>query len=292
MNSIAEVRHHIGVVRDTGKITKAMYLISSAKMKKAMRMHDQNFLYLRRLRSGIRFIIESSDFKIKNPYYRQHGKKAGFLVIAGDKGLCGSYNSELLKLARRTILEGGLDVRAVFPVGHMAQEYLSRLGLATCDDYVHIIQDPVLDNAREITLRLCRMFRSKELDEVHVIYTIMEKVGQWQPMVMRLLPILPEDFRAADVYHAPTGLSFHPSAPEVLEAMVPDYLTGMVYSALVQSYACEHNARMTAMDSATRNAGEMLQKLSLELNHARQAVITQEISEIIGGNPQPQGSSR
>ena len=94
MNSIAEVRHHIGVVRDTGKITKAMYLISSAKMKKAMRMHDQNLIYLRRVRSGIRFIIESSNIKIRNPYYRQHGKKAGFLVIAGDKGLCGSYNSE------------------------------------------------------------------------------------------------------------------------------------------------------------------------------------------------------
>ncbi len=285
MNSIAEVRHHIGVVRDTGKITKAMYLISSAKMKKAMRMHDQNFIYLRRLRSGIRFIMESSDFRIQNPYYRRHGNKAGYLVIAGDKGLCGSYNSELLRLARRTILEGGGDCRAVFPVGHMAKEELSRLGLPVNADYVHVIQDPVLDNAREITLRLARLFRSKELDEVYVIYTIMEKVGQWQPTVMRLLPILPEDFRQADVYHAPTGLSFYPSAPEVLESMVPDYLTGMVYSALVQSYASEHNARMTAMDSATRNAGDMLQKLSLELNHARQAVITQEISEIIGGSP-------
>ena len=119
MNSIAEVRHHIGVVRDTGKITKAMYLISSAKMKKAMRMHDQNLIYLRRVRSGIRFIIESSNIKIRNPYYRQHGKKAGFLVIAGDKGLCGSYNSEVLKLARRTIMDGGLDVRRVFTVGHL-----------------------------------------------------------------------------------------------------------------------------------------------------------------------------
>ena len=106
MNSIAEVRHHIGVVRDTGKITKAMYLISSAKMKKAMRMHDQNLIYLRRVRSGIRFIIESSNIKIRNPYYRQHGKKAGFLVIAGDKGLCGSYNSEVLKLARPKLSYG------------------------------------------------------------------------------------------------------------------------------------------------------------------------------------------
>ena len=83
------------------------------------------------------------------------------------------------------------------------------------------------------------------------------------------------------------GLIFHPSAPEVLDAMVPDYLIGVVYSALVQSYACEHNARMTAMDAATRNANDMLSRLSLDLNHARQAVITQEISEIIAGSPQP-----
>ncbi len=288
MNSIAEVRHHIGVVRDTGKITKAMYLISSAKMKKAMRMHDQNLIYLRRVRSGIRFIIESSNIKIRNPYYRQHGKKAGFLVIAGDKGLCGSYNSEVLKLARRTIMDGGLDVRRVFTVGHMAEDYINRLGVKTDLDYVHIIQDPTLDNAREITMRFCELFRSKELDEVYVIYTIMEKIGQWQPIVLRLLPILPEDFRDADIYHAPTGgLVFHPSAPEVLDAMVPDYLIGVVYSALVQSYACEHNARMTAMDAATRNANDMLSRLSLDLNHARQAVITQEISEIIAGSPQP-----
>ena len=153
---------------------------------------------------------------------------------------------------------------------------------------MHIIQDPTLDNAREITMRFCELFRSKELDEVYVIYTIMEKIGQWQPIVLRLLPILPEDFKDADIYHAPTGgLIFHPSAPEVLDAMVPDYLIGVVYSALVQSYACEHNARMTAMDAATRNANDMLSRLSLDLNHARQAVITQEISEIIAGSPQP-----
>ena len=261
---------------------------SAPKLVPNWRMHDQNLIYLRRVRSEIRFIIESSNIKIRNPYYRQHGKKAGFLVIAGDKGLCGSYNSEVLKLARRTIMEGGLDVRRVFTVGHMAEDYINRLGVKIDLDYVHIIQDPTLDNAREITMRFCELFRSKELDEVYVIYTIMEKIGQWQPIVLRLLPILPEDFRDADIYHAPTGgLVFHPSAPEVLDAMVPDYLIGVVYSALVQSYACEHNARMTAMDAATRNANDMLSRLSLDLNHARQAVITQEISEIIAGSPQP-----
>lgn len=289
MSSIAEIQRHIGVVRDTSKITKAMYLISSSKTKKAMRMYEQNQVYLRRVRSGIRFIIENTGMKITNPYYRQHGKDAGFLVIAGDKGLCGSYNSDVLKLAKSAILDEGVITKRVFTVGHMAGEYISRIGLdiAPDPDYMHIIQDPTMDNAREITHRLCELFRSKELDEVYVLYTRMEKMGVMAPSVLRLLPILPEDFKDADVLHPPTGgLTFHPSASEVLDSMVPNYLIGMVYSTLAQSYACEHHARMTSMDTATRNAKDLLAELSLKHNYARQAVITQEITEIIAGNPQ------
>lgn len=287
MSSIAEVRHHIGVVQDTSKITNAMYLISSAKMKKAMRMHDQNLVYLKQVRANIRFIMENTDIEVQNPYYRRHGNKAGYLVIAGDKGLCGSYNSEVLKLARRTMVESGQEQASLLTIGHMASDFFTRLGLTPDVSFLHIIQDPTLDNARALTHLLCDLFRSKELDEVYVVYTMMEKVGQLKPTVMRMLPILEEDFKDAEVLYPPTsGLQFHPSAPEALDAMVPHYLVGLVYSALVQSYASEHNARMTAMDAATRNANEMLGKLKLELNHARQAVITQEITEIIAGNPQ------
>lgn len=286
MSSIAEIRHHIKVVRDTGKITKAMYLISSAKMKKAMRMHDQNLIYFTRVRSDIRFIMDNVEQNIRNPYYRQHGKKTGYVVIAGDKGLCGGYNSEVLKLARRTIQDGVHEQRCLFTIGHMASEYFMRLNMSPDVNFLHVIQDPSLHNARQITSSLCKLFRDKELDEVYVIYTMLEKVGQLKPTVLRLLPVLREDFDDAPLLHAPTSsLKFHPSAAEVLDAMVPHYLVGLTYSALVQSYASEHSARMSAMDAATRNADEMLGRLSLQFNHARQAIITQEISEIISGNP-------
>ncbi len=286
MSSIAEIRHHIKVVKDTSKITKAMYLISSAKMKKAMRLHDQNLIYFTRVRSDIRFIMDNIEHNIRNPYYRQHGKKTGYVVIAGDKGLCGGYNSEVLKLARRTIQDGIHEQRCLFTIGHMASEYFLRLGMNPDVNYLHVIQDPSLQNARQITFNLCKLFRDKELDEVYIIYTVLEKVGQLKPTVLRLLPVLREDFDHAPILHAPTSpLKFHPSAPEVLDAMVPHYLVGLVYSALVQSYASEHSARMSAMDAATRNADEMLGRLSLEFNHARQAIITQEISEIISGSP-------
>jgi F-type H+-transporting ATPase subunit gamma len=286
MSSIAEIRHHIKVVRDTSKITRAMYLISSAKMKKAMRMHDQNQLYFTRVRSDIRFIMDNIGESIRNPYYRQHGKKTGYVVIAGDKGLCGGYNSEVLKLARRTIQDGVHEERYIFTIGHIASEFFMRLNMSPDVNFLHVIQDPSLHNARQITSTLCKLFRDKELDEVYIIYTVLEKMGQLKPRVLRLLPVLKEDFGDAPILHAPTSpLMFHPSAEEVLDTMVPHYLVGLVYSALVQSYASEHSARMSAMDAATRNADEMLGRLNLEFNHARQAIITQEISEIISGNP-------
>lgn len=286
MSSIAEVRHHIKVVRDINKITRAMYLISSAKMKKAMRMHDQNLIYFGRVRSDIRYIMENMGHPIRNPYYRQHGKKTGYVVIAGDKGLCGGYNSEVLKLARRTIQDGVHEQRYLFTIGHMAGEYFDRLGMNPDVKFLHVIQNPSLQNAREITTVLCKLFRDKELDEVYVIYTVLEKLGQLKPTVLRLLPVLQEDFQDAPVLQTQSSeLEFHPSAAEVLDAMVPHYLVGLVYTALVQSYASEHSARMSAMDAATRNADDMLGHLSLDLNHARQSVITQEITEIISGNP-------
>ena len=285
MSSVAEIRHHIKVVDDIHKITRAMYLISSAKIKKAMRMHDQNLVYFLRVRSDIRFIMDNMEHPIRNPYYRQHGKKAGYVVIAGDKGLCGSYNSEVLKLAKKTILDGVHEQRSFLTIGHIAGDFFSRLGMHPDVKFLHVIQDPALRHAREITSLLCKLFRDKELDEVYIIYTVLEKVGKLKPTVLRLLPVLQEDFVDADILHAPASLTFHPSAPEVLDAMVPHYLTGLVYSALVQSYASEHSARMAAMDSSTRNAEEMLDELSLDLNHARQSIITQEIAEIISGNP-------
>ena len=290
MSSVAEIRHHIKVVDDIHKITRAMYLISSAKIKKAMRMHDQNLVYFLRVRSDIRFIMDNMERPIRNPYYRQHGKKAGYVVIAGDKGLCGSYNSEVLKLAKKTILDGVHEQRSLLTIGHIAGDYFSRLGMHPDINFLHVIQDPTLRHAREITSLLCKLFRDKELDEVYIVYTVLEKVGKLKPTVLRLLPVLQEDFLDADILHAPASLTFHPSAPEVLDAMVPHYLTGLVYSALVQSYASEHSARMAAMDSSTRNAEEMLDELSLDLNHARQSIITQEIAEIISGNPD-QGAS-
>lgn len=285
MSSVAEIRHHIKVVQDTSKITKAMYLISSAKMKKALRMNDQNLIYFRRVRSDIRFILDNTPV-IDNPYFRPHGTRAAFLVIAGDKGLCGGYNSEVLKAALKVIEGESHKSVTVFTIGYTARDFFIQKGMHPDAHYTHIIQDPSLENARMVTQEMCTRFREKELDEVYVIYTRQQKMGVQHPNVIRLLPVLKEDFAEVETLHAPTGdLNFHPSASQVLDELIPHYLVGLVYSTLVQAYASEHYARMTAMDAATRNADEMLARLKLQMNHARQAMITQEITEIISGNP-------
>jgi len=286
MSSVAEIRHHIKVIEDTRKITRAMYMIASSKMKRAMRLHMQNLIYYERVRSDIKFIMENSDESLQNPYYRFHpARHAGFIIIAGDKGLCGSYNAEALKLANATLKSDQYASEYIFTVGNVASEHFARGGGPVNQDYRYIIQAPNLDNARLLTYDICKRFRSKQLDEVYAVYTLLDDMSILRPTVLRLLPVLPEDFINAPLLHAYTGnLAYHPSIEEVLEAMVPNYLIGLVYSALVQSYASEHYARMTAMEASNRNAEEMLEKLKLDHNHARQTMITQEIAEIVSGS--------
>ena len=285
MSSVTEVSHHIKVVEDTEKITRAMYMIASSKMKRAGRLHAQNLKYFERVRSNIKFIMDNSDQGFNNPYYRFHpARKAGFVIIAGDKGLCGGYNAEIIKLAGATLADERFAAEHLFTVGNIASDHFARTGLPTNQDYRYILHDPNLDNARLLTYDLCARFRSKELDEVYVIYTYLDSKSVPCPSVLRMLPVLPEDFADAVELHAHTGnLEYHPSIEVALETMVPNYLIGLLYSALVQSHASEHYSRMTAMDASNRNAEDMLAKLRIERNHARQAIITREISEIVSG---------
>lgn len=293
MSSIAEIRHHIKVVEDTRKITKAMHLISSAKMRRAMSMHDQNLEYFNRVRTSMRFLIENTDAKDTSPYYcpascERGSGKAAFVVIAGDKGLCGGYNSEVLKLARQVMAEHNGERGVVYAVGHMAAEHFMRGGGKPNISYAHVIHDPNLHNAREMAVEFCDIFLNGQVDEIYLIYTVLEKYGKLRPAALHMLPLLPEDFMDAQISNTwdYESIAYLPSVLDVLNSMVHSYLVGLIYSALVQSYASEHYSRMTAMDAAVRNADQMLSNLKLTLNHARQSVITQEITEIVAGNPE------
>ena len=287
MSSIAEIRHHIKVIDDTAKITRAMHLISSAKMKKAMRAHDQTMPYYSLVRSNMRFIIENAPDDFHSDFYRDNGARAAYLVIAGDKGMCGGYNHDVLKLALREVEDTTHLNTRLITFGHMATDFFRRKGIRVDASYLTAVENPTLDGARELAAELCRRYKHDEFDEVFVIFTQLMKGGVTKPTLLHLLPITRQTVADVEPMHTPlSGLQFWPNAKGVLDSMAQHYVVGVIYSALVQSYASENRARMTAMESATRNADAMLKKLQLTLNHARQAAITQEINEIIGGNPE------
>lgn len=284
MSSVAEIRHHISAVNDTSKITRAMHLISSAKMRKAMSLIENNAVYTSKIRSVLRYTLAHTD-ALSSPYFTPRGgRNAAFLVIAADKGLCGGYNQDILKLAKKTITEGDYDQKYLFTVGYVACDYFQRLDMHPDVNYLHVIQDPDLYSARAITYELRDLYEKGLLDEVKVIYTVTGKHGVLIPKVMQLLPILPHSFDdAAPLSGSNASLVYHPSQPEALDLLVRHYLVGLVYYTLVQAFASEQRARMNAMEAATKNADEMLQGLRLQLNHARQSMITQELTEIISG---------
>ena len=286
MSSIAEIRHHIKAIGETSKITRAMHLISSAKMKKALHAHDQTKQYYSLVRSNMRFILDNAPDDFRSDFYRANGRRACYLVIAGDKGMCGGYNHDILKFAYNEIINNTRHQNTrLITFGHMATDFFRRKGVIINASYLTAVQNPTLDQSRELAAEICRRYKRDEFDEVFILFTQMLKGGITKPTRLSLLPITKHTVKDAPMHTPTSELQFWPNARGVLDSMAQHYVVGVLYSCLVQSFASENRARMTAMESATRNADEMLKKLQLRLNHARQAAITQEINEIIGGNP-------
>ena len=294
MSSASEIRAHIKAVGETEKITRAMHLIASAKMKHALALHDSNDLYLNRICAGIRYIIDNSGFGEGNRYWRdpKQSRRAAFIVIAGDKGMCGAFNSDVIRLADQVIAEHPDEDPIIYPIGHMASEHFVKRARC-CLDYVHFIHEPNLQNARELGIELHRKYLAGDIDQIHIVYTNLIKLGMMEPLARHLLPLNPNDFSKYDYEWVKNemGFSFYPSEEAVFNIMVPSYLIGSIYSAMAESFVSEQFSRMTAMEASMKNAEEMLSSLSVQLSHARQGQITQEITEIISGAMLQSGES-
>ncbi len=290
MSSTKEIKDRISSVSDTLKITNAMYLISSSKLKKAKKsLADTEPFFYSLQRAVTRMLRHVPD--MQSPFFaevdeRDEDKKVGLLVVTADKGLAGAYNHNVLKIMDKQ-LEKYKDAK-VYCMGQIGKHYLESKGVEIDTQFNYVVQDPNLSRARRITETLVQDFIDHKVDEVVMIYTRMENAMTETAQVRQLLPLARESFVKETAQNLPADvpmetIKFVPSPEAVMRRIAPEYVTGFVYGALVESFCCEQNARMTAMQSATDAGEKMLKSLNTEYNRARQAAITQEITEIVAG---------
>lgn len=291
MASMREIRTRIKSVGQTMKITRAMNLIASSKLKKARKQLNDTLPYFEKIQSTLKDIVAHSP-DIQHRYFDKRDdvqeKRAGYIVITADKGLCGAYNHNVIKLAESTIKEESEKrqlQKFLFVVGHMGRDYFRRKNYNIDIEFLYTAQNPTVYRAREIAESLVSMFDKRMLDEIYVVYTRMESSVKQQPEIIKLLPLEESEFDTSkdpgEQYRE--YVEYDPSPEKVLDFLVPNYLKGLIFGVLVESFCSEQSARMTAMDAATNSAKDMIKQYTLQYNRARQAAITQEISEIVSG---------
>lgn len=288
MANAREIQSRMKSIQDTMKITNAMYMISSSKLKKAKKTLSDTEPYFYAMQSEISRILRHVP-DIESIYFdgREEipaGKRRiGYVVVTADKGLAGAYNHNIFKEVERCLEEN--EHAKLFVVGEMGRHYFRKKGLEVAHQFHYTAQNPSVNRARNIAEKVLEQFREKELDEVEIIYTKMVNGMQTEMERVKLLPLKKMNFHTAklpvDVPMEELVLS--PSAQVVMNNIIPNYIQGFIYGALVESYSSEHNLRMLAMEGATRSAQSMLHELSIEYNRVRQAAITQEITEVVSG---------
>lgn len=287
MASAKEIQDRMRSIKDTLKITNAMYMISSSKLKKSKKMLADTEPYFYTLQSEmsriLRHLLDMNSIYFKtNAEIPERKRKAGYIVITADKGLSGSYNHNILKLAEEELEKR--DDYKLFVLGELGRHYFEQKGINIDKQFHFVVQDPSLSRARRIAEDLLKLYHENQLDELYIIYTTMVNAMQEEAQVAQLLPLKKTDFKIPVPIDIPLeGLALKPSAEEVMDHIVPNYVVGFVYGALVEAFSCEQNARMMAMEGATNSAKQMLKELDIEYNRARQAAITQEITEVIAG---------
>lgn len=275
-----EIRRHISAVEQTKKITGAMEMVSSNRMRQVMGHIDQNRLYFANIRRTMKEILTSSQ-DVSHPYFTERPRNhSTYVVISGDKGLCGSHNSTILNFAMDRLDE--TPGSSLITLGQTAEEFFKNRGIIPDITLLGIVQDPTLEKAREVAQELTNLYAVALTDNVHIIYTSFYGDSRGRPVEFRLFPIRLHDYDDVSDAEALREILYHPSAQTVLDILVPQYTIGLVFGVMVQAYASEHYSRMNAMRSATSNAQDMLSELNTQYNLARQSAITNEIAEITG----------
>lgn len=278
MASMKDIKLRIKSVESTMQITKAMELVASSKLRRAKERVEHSRPYFETLYRTL-YNIAAANTEFQSPYLaKREQKKVCYIVIAGDRGLAGGYNSNMFKAVAADA--EGKDY-CVLPIGKKAVEFYQHRGVPIVTDAFGIVGDLSVSDSFEISRMVCEKFLKGEFDAIKIGFTQFVSMLTQTAMV---LPVLPYDAPRPERGKARQDLIlYEPNSEAVFDAIIPEYLAGMIYGAMCESVASELGARRTAMDSATKNAGEMISSLNLYYNRARQAAITQEITEIVAG---------
>ena len=276
--STKEIKNRIRSMESTKQITKAMEMVAASKLRRAQAQVQNSRPYFEILRDTINDIVDH-NLELTSPYLKQRsGSKVMYIVISGDRGLAGGYNSNILKMVHAAIK--GKEA-TVLPIGKKALDFFKSKQIPVLTEAYAEAAGVSIGDCFSISKQLSKAFKSGEFDEIHVAYTNFVSVLSQTPSTMKLLPLVREEGKKPT---SRTVTMYEPGCEEVFEAIVPEYLGGILYGALCESRATEQAARRTALVSATSKAEDMIADLSLKFNRARQAAITQEITEIVAGS--------
>lgn len=272
-----EIKTRIKSVESTKQITKAMELVSSSKFRKAKEKAETSRPYFNTLYGTVQDIAKNANGS-KNEFLEERKvNNICYIVIAGDRGLAGGYNSNVFK---SVMSHNKLGKAKVVSVGKKAKEFLTKRNYELIDS-IETVEDALYEDASRVANKVMEAYKNGEVDEVNLVYTEFVSALTQEPKLIKLLPVTVD--KNKEEKKGRVTVQYLPSASSVLGYVLPKYIAGSIHGAIAESYASEQAARRTAMESATDNANEMISKLELSYNRARQAAVTQEISEIVGG---------
>jgi F-type H+-transporting ATPase subunit gamma len=282
MPSLKDIRKRIGSVKNTQQITKAMKMVAAARLRKAQEGIETLRPYSYRLRDVIAELGYRSDFSDHPLLEQRESKNVEILVLTSDRGLCGGFNANINRATSRYIKENekGHEQIVLDIVGRKGNEYFKRRETPIKNYFEDVVANVNLENASTIAEKVMGDFLEGDLDAVYVVYNEFKSAITQEIVVEQLLPIVPASY---DDNANATDFIYEPSKEAVMDAVLPRHLTVQIYRMLLESLASEMGARMSAMDSATNNAGDLIDRLTLQYNRARQANITAELMEIISG---------
>jgi F-type H+-transporting ATPase subunit gamma len=281
MASMRDIQRRKVSVESTGQITKAMKLVSTVKLQKARGRAESSKPYFDGMYDTVASVLARSG-NITHRFLQNHpDKKKAVIVISSNRGLAGGYNSNIVKLLTKNDEFKSEDV-VLYTIGRKGKDALVSNGYTVAKDYSDAIENPLFSDAMQISKDILDAFEDGEIGEIYLAYTVFKNTVSHIPTMKKLLPVSVDEYELSDEDKL-VPMNYEPNEEDVLDMIIPKYISSLIFGALVEAVASENGARMAAMDSATSNAEDMISNLSLLYNRARQSSITQELTEIIAG---------